>query len=82
MIAYVCGRVSSCVGLQKVGEFTCVCVCVCVCLLVEAGTVGVDAELVSDDPPWSGLLLQSSYSDSQHPGPNQMRKHQGEPVVL
>lgn len=51
-------------------------------VLVVAGAVGVDPQLVSYDPSWLWLPLKSGHPDSQDPRTNETLEDQGEPVIL
>jgi len=49
---------------------------------VVAGAVGVDAELVANDPARPGLPLETGHVDRQHLGTDEALVEQGQPVVL
>lgn len=51
-------------------------------LLVVAGAVGVDPQLVSYDPSRLRLPLKSGHPDSQDPRTDETLEDQGEPVIL
>lgn len=52
------------------------------CLLVIAGAVGVNTELVANDSAGPGFPLETGHMDRQDLGTDEALVEQGEPVVL